>query len=120
MPEGSRHMGTELGDNIIKVMVRGRFVGMIDKDLLLYQWAPSRETGSVKNFTWHGCMSFGEVEWETLLKHGVKRLEFKDPFNNRVHTCKMKKARKNVRFEETARGGRYLVPHECFKIEDAA
>lgn len=113
-------MGTELGPNAFKVyQTRGSrrmFVGMIDPDLGLYQWAPGREGGSVANCSFMGAMSFGMEEWAAIEEAGVKRLEFKEGPTGLLYLCKRKRAQRVGRTEETPRGERFLVPLLAFKI----
>lgn len=118
--QGSRGMGTILGPNTIRVYKGRTFIGTIDVDQRLYQWAPGKQGGSIQNFLWMGRMSFGEEEWATLLEYKVKRLEFKDPANMRIYRCKMKKAKGEVVREETRLGMRFLVPISCFKVEEVS
>jgi len=117
---GTRGMGTVLGENVVKVYQprNGRriFTGTYDPDLRLYQWAPSRDGGSIRTCSYIGRMAFGEDEWETILSLGAKHLEFKDPSTGYLYFCKVKKARLYGDLEETPNGLRFLVPLEAFRV----
>ena len=114
----TRKMGSVLSDNTMRVYQsrdgRRVFTGTIDLDEGLYQWAPSREEGTVANMSYRGCFSFGVDEWETLVAQGVRRFEFKEAPSGLLYRTTMDIAERHVQFKETPRGPRYLVPHGCF------
>lgn len=92
------------------------FTGMIDLNVGLYQWAPSRDEGTVANMSYLGKFSFGVEEWETLVAQGVQLLEFKEAPSGHLYRTQMHIAEKHVEYKETPRGPRYLVPHGCFRV----
>lgn len=112
-------MGTALGSKIVRIYQprNGKriFTGMVDEELRLYSWAPG-DGQSIKNFVWDGCMSFGIHEWETLLRLGVKRLEFKDPNAGLIWRASMKRAKRFIRRDQTKHGPRMLLPLGCFRV----
>ena len=114
----TRDIGMTLSDNVRRIYVQrqGRkvFVGTLDLDQRLYQWAPAKNRG-IKGMVYQGSIAFGMDEWNQI-KDTADRFELKDGTTNTIYRNKIERVLAGGRVATTPNGPRFLVPIKTFLV----